>query len=125
MNQKELMRELSRGMANKHQKREQSEQRKLEKRLKNIDVERIMDKFLDLDDNKVQKLSDLLTGKSIGHNICHVWLDRQLFNGRMEKMKGSKYVVAYWKENETYDDATDFDMSIFELAADLLDELVI
>ena len=34
----------------------------------------------------------------------------------IEKMKGSKYDVAYWKENETYDDATDFDMSIFELA---------
>ena len=41
-------------------------------------------------------------------------------------MKGSKFVVAYCKENETYDDATDFDMSIFELASDLLlDELVI
>ena len=46
----------------------------------------------------------LLTGKSIGHNICHVWLDGgdfELFNGRIEKMKGNKYVVAYWKENET------------------------
>ena len=70
-----------------------------------------MDEFPDLDEDKVQKLSDLLTGKSIGHNICHVWLEGevcQLFNGRIEKMKGSKY----WKENETYDDATDFDMSI-------------
>ena len=129
LNQKELMRELPRRMADKHQKREQSERRKLEKRLKSIDVERIMDEFPDLDEDKVQKLSDLLTGKSIGHNICHVWLDGevcQLFNGRIEKMKGSKYVVAYWKESETYVDAIDFDMSIFELAADLLlDELVI
>ena len=49
----------------------------------------------------------------------------QLFNGRIEKMKGNKYVVAYWKEMKHHD-ATDFDMSIFELAADLLlDELVI
>ena len=46
----------------------------------------------------------LLTGKSIGHNICHICLDSgvfQLFNGRIEKMKGNKYVAAYWKENET------------------------
>ena len=53
-----------------------------------------MDEFPDLDEDK---LSDLLTGKSIGHNICHVWLDGgvfQLFNGRIGKMKGSKYVVA-------------------------------
>ena len=77
-------------------------------------------------EDKVQKLSDLLrTGKSIGHNICHVWLDGGVFQLTIEKMKGSKYVVAYWKENKTYDDATDFDMSFFELAADLLDELVI
>ena len=55
-----------------------------------------MDEFPYLDEDKVQKLSDLLTGKSIGHNICHVWLDGgvfQLFNGRIEKMKGSKNVV--------------------------------
>ena len=32
-------------------------------------------------------------------------------------MKGTKYVVAYWNENETYEDATDFDMSIYQLAA--------
>ena len=39
----------------------------------------------------------------------------EFFNcgGRIEIMKGSKYAVAYWKENETYDGATDFDMSIF------------
>ena len=62
----------------------------------------LKESWTDLDEDKVQKLSDLLTGKSIGHNICHVWLDGgvfQLFNGRIEKMKGSKYVVAYWKEN--------------------------
>ena len=41
-------------MANKHQKREQSERRKLEMRLKSIDVERIMDEFPDLDEDKVQ-----------------------------------------------------------------------
>ena len=51
MNQKEL-RELSRRMADKHQKREQSERRKLEKRLMSIDVERIMDEFPDLDETK-------------------------------------------------------------------------
>ena len=40
----------------------------------------------------------LLTGKSIGHNSLDGGVF-QLFNGRIEKMKGNKYVVAYWKEN--------------------------
>ena len=111
--QKKLMRELSRRMADKHQKREQSERRKLEKRLKSIDVERIMDEFPDLDEDKVQKLSDLLTGKSIGTIFA-------MFGWMV------KFVNCLRKESETYDDAIDFDMSIFELAADLLlDELVI
>ena len=53
---------IARRMAEKHQKREQSERRKLEKRVKIIEVERIMDKFPDLDEGKLQKLSDFLTG---------------------------------------------------------------
>ena len=36
------------------------------------------------------------------------------------KAKGTKYDIAYWSQHETYDDATDFDMSIFKLAADLI-----
>ena len=41
-------------------------------------------------------------------------MDLSINNGRIEKMKGTKYVVAYWKEN---DDATDFDISIYQQAA--------
>ena len=48
----------------------------------------------------------LLTGKSIGNNILDGPRVFQLFNGRIEKMKGNKYVVTYWNENETYDGAT-------------------
>ena len=70
----------------------------------------------------------LLTGKSIGHNICHVWLDGgvfPLFNGRIEKMKEISMLLHIGRRMKHHD-ATDFDMSIFELAEDLLlDELVI
>ena len=51
-----------------------------------------------------------------------------LYNGKIKKikMKTKQYVVAYWPQNETYEDAEDFIMSIYELAADLiLDDLTI
>ena len=52
-----------------------------------------------------------------------------MYNGRMEKMKkkaGGTYVVAYWSQDETYDDAINYDVSKFELAADFIsDELVL
>jgi len=39
----------------------------------------------------------------------------------LKKLRRSNiYKVAYWALHETYDDATDYDMSIYELAADLL-----
>ena len=38
------------------------------------------------------------------------------------KAKGSKCVVAYWSQTEMYSDATDYDMSVFELAADLISD---
>lgn len=47
------------------------------------------------------------------------------YNGKIEKLKskGSKYVIAYWKGTETYeDDAVDYDMSVFSMAADLIED---
>ena len=72
-----------------------------------------------------------MSGISIGYNICHAWFDdgqSVLYNGKIEKikMKTKQYVVAYWPQNETYEDAEDFIVSIYELAADLiLDDLTI
>lgn len=71
-----------------------------------------------------------MTGKSIGYTICHAWFDdgqSVLYNGKIEKikMKTKQYVVAYWSQNETYEDAVDFNMSIYELADLILDDLII
>ena len=80
---------------------------------------------------KLENLTAIMSGKSIGYNICHAWFDdgqSVLYNGKIKKikMKTKQYVVAYWPQNETYEDAEDFIMSIYELAADLiLDDLII
>ena len=62
-------------------------------------------------------LSDIILSNFVGRSLCHVWYDEEgqdkvVYSGRFEKLKRSKtYVVAYWKQNETYDDAEDFELT--------------
>ena len=61
----------------------------------------------------------------MGRTICHVWAEDGklvLYNGRIIKIKASKsvYKVGYWAQDEDYSDATDYDMSVYALAADFL-----
>ena len=49
-----------------------------------------------------------------------------MYNGKVEKLlkkAGGTYVVGYWSEEETYqDDAVDYDMLKYALAADMVYE---
>ena len=81
-----------------------------------------------LDDKML--LEDIVQGRAVGREIVHVWSDNNVlttFNGRIDKLKGkTKYRVAYWKTDESYDDAEDFDIPKYELAVDfLLGDLVV
>ena len=96
-----------------------------------LDIDR---DFPDLEEHACSDLQDILSGKAVGRDICHVWIDREsreksTYNSRIEKMKkkaGGTYVITYWSLDETYDDAIDYDVSKFELAADFIcDELVL
>lgn len=53
-----------------------------------------------------------------------VILGRRLFtqdvSRNWKKKKKGTYVIAYWGENESYDDAVDFEVSVYELAADFI-----
>ena len=87
----------------------------------------VSENFPELPDEKLEGLLELLTGKCVGRAICHIWHEdgqQVMYNGKIEelKSKGKKYVVAYWAENESYDDATDYVMSVFALAADLVSD---
>lgn len=70
---------------------------------------------------------DLLTGKAVGASVCHIWYDDGKlvqYNGKVVKVRGrgkrQKYVVSYWAENETFEDAADYEMSPWALGADLI-----
>lgn len=131
LKQKDLAVELSRRQANKLQERETLNRKKLEKRLRSIDLKNINVEFPDMEDGKCESVVDLLGGKAIGRKICHMWSDdnvRVMFNGKIEKLKkrgGGTYTVAYWSQQESYTNAVHYDISKYELAADLIsDDLI-
>jgi hypothetical protein len=125
MKQKDLEVEASRRLAEKRQIKDTTIRKKLEKKLKTIDLTKISEELPDVSDIKQEQIRELLEGKAVGSNICHVWWEdgkKILYFGRIEKMKakGRKCVVAYWSQDETYANAADFNISVFELAADLI-----
>ena len=119
------MSELSKRAAQKRQKKSMSELKKMEKKLKTVKTQDLSTHFPELDPKKLDGLSDLLDGKFIGRDICHIWYDRDtqentVYHGRVEKLCGLKYEVGYWLPQDTYDDAEDHEMSKYSLAADLI-----
>ena len=45
---------------------------------------------------------------------------KTVFSGRNQNGNPSNYKVAYWGEGQCYDDAEDYEMSNFQLGADLI-----
>ena len=65
--------------------------------------------------------SDHFTSKVVcnhDHKLASTY-HLNVYSGKFEKLKRSKtYVVTYWKLNETYDNADDFELTKYELGAD-------
>ena len=85
----DLKRELSRRLALKRQKREQTERKKIEKTLEeaNFYVQDIH-KAYQLETKAVNDLQEILSGDVIGKNICHLWFDEDIrenvvYNGKV------------------------------------------
>ncbi|KAL8584667.1 hypothetical protein ACOMHN_002396 [Nucella lapillus] len=82
--------------------------------------------FPDLEEKSLSDLSDVLFAVAIGRDICHCWYDTAsseyvLYNGKMEELvQEDRYIVAYWTQKETYEDAVDYIMSRFELSVDVV-----
>ena len=75
-------------------------------------MEKLEEELPDIEGEKLKNLKDVIEGKAEGRNIAYVSYkgeNRHLYNGRIEKLtkKRIKYVVAYWGEQECYDDAKD------------------
>lgn len=107
-----------------------SDRKKVEKKIKETSLASIPEVFEELDQPTIVALTDILTGKIIGHQIFHVWYDmdsqqQTLYNGKVEKLlkkAGGTYRVGYWLDGEDYetDAVQDLDVSKYALAADLV-----
>ena len=128
--QKESMEEMARRQIEKKEKKAMQERRKVERKIRNSSVTELKDEF-GLSVALVSDLQMILDGGAAGRDVVHVWTEtheQTRYHGRIEKLKKSKtvYVVGYWGAGETYDDAIDYDISMYELAADLVcDDLTI
>nr|XP_023675021.1 uncharacterized protein LOC111847771 isoform X2 [Paramormyrops kingsleyae] len=121
--QKYLSDELIKRQDEKKQARHSAKRRELERNMK-YGLESVLKDFTVNEETKEQ-IQDILDGRAVGRNIAHVWNEDGnivSYNGRIEKLKKAscKYRVSYWNHDGAYEDAEDYDMSIFALAVDLL-----
>ena len=72
-------------------------------------------------------LACILQGDIVGRRICHEWSETEgrrqvVYNGKVDKFNGKSgvYVVAYWSHDETFADAEDHNMRMYELAVDMI-----
>ena len=126
--QKALRTEVIKRQKAKEHIRDTKERKKLEKRMKEgVDLQTIQKEYPNLDYSKTNDIEDILQGKVVGRRACHVWFEDEeerkllVYNAKFEKLKKNNvYRVAYWLQTEQYDDATDYDMPMHQLAADVL-----
>lgn len=127
----EVKEEISRRTASKRQKKDQQSRKATERKLKNVDINEVPSTFPELTDEVRDHLIGILNGRIVGRQILHTWYDDTsgtvaVYSGKVEKLiRNTKYRIAYWSNQETYDDATDYDIPKLQLAADLIfDDLV-
>lgn len=129
MEKKDLKKELLKRRIEKQQAREATERRKVERKLKDTGVDKLEEEFADVGAERLEVLVELMKGKAVGREIYRVWQDDAgesvVYNGRIEKLKrdGKTYEIGYWQEpTESYDNAVDYHVSMYELGADLLND---
>ena len=123
----QIRKEISLRETKKWQNEDVKERKAIERRIRDLSTgnpEDISKAFPDFETKEVFNLSDIILGNVVGRSLSHVWYDEDgqdkvVYSGKFEKLKRSKtYVVTYWKLNETYDNAEDFELTKYELGAD-------
>ena len=130
--EKDLRQELSRRFDEKQQMKQEKERRRIEKVLKTTDIKdlkrllpEVMEKSISDKEKAISDIKDVILDAAVGRSIRHRWYENEeeiFYMGKLEEIieRGKKYVVSYWKEDETYQDAIDFEIPKFLLAADIV-----
>lgn len=128
MNEKELRAEVLRRVQEKAQAREMTERRKVDKKLKTATVDTLASEFPEVTGQRLENLKVLFKGEAVGQLICHTWYEegvQVVYSGKIEdkftERRIYKYRIAYWANDESYEDAEDYDMAIVQLCADFIE----
>lgn len=127
----ELQKELSARIADKMQKKQNTDRRKTEKKVKDLMKMANADfsTAFSLDVTSTGTLEDIVRGRIVGMKIMHNWAQKgkfvdKTYNGKVEKLKKTKtptYVICYWELGQEYDeDGEDFNIPVHELAVDFI-----
>ena len=123
-----VKKEISRRLGEKQQKKRTAERNRIEKIFKTAEDWKSAIDQEELECASKQDIEKILNEKIIGKKFCHVWFDdatqaKVSYFGKIEKVSKRKrgtYVVAYWQEGEEYENAEDYDVTKYELAADFV-----
>ena len=73
MKQKDLTEEIMRREAEKQQKQDTTERNKLEKRMQNVDIDKLDEEFgEEIEAEQMEDLTDLLHGEAVGRRVSQV-----------------------------------------------------
>ena len=128
---KEIQAEIAKREIRKKEQRDTKDRKKVERKLRSTKLPDLENEFPELPEQKIADLKLLLSGKSVGRDLHHVWADvdgSKTYHGRIEKVKNNlMFRVGYWDpETETHDDAVDFNLSAYQLGADIInDDLIL
>lgn len=94
-----------------------------------MEIGKLYEEFgAEIEDEQMEELDDLLRGGVVGRRVSHVWAEeggeRVIYNGRITEFKTvrrkDKYLITYWLPEEDEEDGVEYDMTVFELGADLI-----
>ena len=125
-------------MAASSRKRNLQERRKVEKRVRQLEVQKDVGKDTvsalsmtnDLSDEHIKHIVDLCQDpvSLVGANLIHMWYDQEnesdeIFHGEIIKLRRRKkctFVVAYHRISESPDDSEDYDTERTQIITDIL-----
>ena len=123
----EILEEITKRIAQNKQKKNMTDLNRIERTLRKLEcTAELPSKFPELDICKIEELTQLLEGRCIGKNIIHSWYDeetqgKKAYYGRFEKQLRKGLIrVGYWTTTDEYDNAEDYKLSKYALAADLI-----
>ena len=124
---KTVHRNIVKSIERKKEKKQATEKKKLENKIKQLEVESDICEVLDCSLEQADIVKDIINYNICDRFILHTWLsdDNKLttWHGKVlgtGELKEKVYTVCYWQADESLDDGEDYYMSPAALAADYL-----